>query len=64
LHFERKVPNLTEPASFVLGRKSKEIKKRNGTDRMEVLKNTGRDNINHRSERQVFNGQMPKEKVK
>jgi hypothetical protein len=56
LYFERKVPNLAKPASFVLRRKSKEIKKRNGKDRMEVLKNTGRDNINHRPERQVLNG--------
>jgi len=55
---------LAEPPSFVLRRKSKEIKKRNRTDRIEVQKTTGRGNINHRPERPAPNWWMPKEKVK
>jgi hypothetical protein len=53
-----------EPASLILRRKSKYIKKRNRTDRIEVQKTTGRGNINHRPERPALNGRMPKEKVK
>jgi hypothetical protein len=55
---------LAEPASFALRRNSKEMKKRNMTDRTEVQKTAGRGNINHRPERPALNGRMPKEKVK
>jgi hypothetical protein len=55
---------LAEPASFILRRKSKYIKKRNRADGIEVQKTTGRGNINHRPERPALNGRMPKEKVK
>jgi hypothetical protein len=55
---------LAEPAFIALRRKSKEIKKRNRMDRIEVQKSTGRGNINHRPERPALNGRMSKEKFK
>jgi len=55
---------LAESASFFLRRKNKEIKKRNRTDRIEVQKNTGQGNINHRPAGLALNGRLPRGKVK